>query len=180
MPAATQEKTPAPASRRSHTRRKRRLSPTAIENNNRRDRLLQTLYEAQSDLSDLAKSEDMTLAALAAWGNEKLTIDALEGLCRLNDTRAQLLVTRYRTLAAAKLFELAQQDSGGETARKACVDLLKVSLVPVIKAPTATASDNTLNPDDDRDEQALLSESDERAIRQLLAEAGALIAQPQS
>lgn len=111
----------------------------------------------------------MTLAALASWGNEQLTIDALEGLCRLNDTRAQLLVTRYRTLAAAKLFELAQQEAGGETARKACVDLLKVSLVPVVKTPTTTTASTTESPDTD----TALSASDEQTIRQLLADTGA-------
>jgi hypothetical protein len=94
----------------------------------RRERLYQALYDSQRDLGEVAKGEHMSLSHLADWANESDTIGALEGLCRLNDARAQMLVSRYRTLAAARLFELAKSDEGGELARRACVDLLKVSL----------------------------------------------------
>lgn len=93
------------------------------------ERLLHALYEAQLDLDELARRERWSLQRLAEWANDSQTAQALEGLCRLNDARAQMLVGRYRTLAAAKLFELASRDDGGELARKSCVDLLKVSLV---------------------------------------------------
>ena len=92
------------------------------------ERLLRALYDASAELTELAESERLTLSQLAEWSNDDLTIAALDGLCRLNDARAQLLVSRYRTLAAARLFELAKDDAGGEVARKACVDLLGVRL----------------------------------------------------
>jgi hypothetical protein len=90
---------------------------------------MRALYDASAELTELADAEKLTLSQLAEWSNDDQTIGALKGLCRLNDTRAQLFVTRYRTLAAARLFELAKDESGGEVARKACVDLLGVRLV---------------------------------------------------
>jgi len=110
------------------------------------ERLMKSLYEAQDDLSDLAKREKLTLTRMAHWANEVHTIELLEGLCRLNDARAQLLVSRYRTLAAARLFDLTKDDAGGELARKACVDLLKVSLVPVMERDNDESTTHTPAP----------------------------------
>ncbi len=94
------------------------------------ERLFLALYNTQEDLTELSESERMTLGDLAMWAKQPETAASLEGLCLLNDVRAQLLVGRYRTLAAARLFELAKNEEGGESSRKACVDLLKICLVP--------------------------------------------------
>ncbi len=127
----------------------------------RTERLMTALYEAQQDLDELARKEKMTLARLAGWANESDTIAALDGLCRLNDVRAQLLVSRYRTLAAARLFELAKDEAAGELARKACVDLLKVCLIPLTGGDAAGASTD-----------AAPAVVDEPAVRRLLSELG--------
>ncbi len=127
----------------------------------RTERLMRALYEAQQDLDELARKEKLTLTRLAGWANDAETIAALDGLCRLNDVRAQLLVSRYRTLAAARLFELAKDESAGELARKACVDLLKVCLIPLTGGDGVGASDD-----------APLSIVDESAVRRLLSDLG--------
>ncbi len=119
------------------------------------------LYEAQQDLAELARNEKLTLTRLAGWANDATTIASLDGLCRLNDVRAQLLVSRYRTLAAARLFELAKDESAGELARKACVDLLKVCLIPLTGGEGAGVSTD-----------ALPSVVNESAVRRLLSELG--------
>ena len=127
----------------------------------RTERLMRALYEAQQDLDELAHKEKLTLMRLAGWANDPETAAALDGLCRLNDVRAQLLVSRYRTLAAARLFELARDESTGELARKACVDLLKVCLIPL------TGGEQT-----DEAAHAAPPPVDEAAVRQLLTELG--------
>jgi hypothetical protein len=48
--------------------------------------------------------------------------------------QTQLILSRYRLSAAAKLLELAQGD--GELARKACVDLLRLELLPAASHDT--------------------------------------------
>ncbi|MCC6907469.1 MAG: hypothetical protein IT430_05965 [Phycisphaerales bacterium] len=127
----------------------------------RTERLMKALYEAQQDLDELARKEKMTLTRLAGWANNADTIAALDGLCRLNDVRAQLLVSRYRTLAAARLFELAKDEAAGELARKACVDLLKVCLIPLTGGDGAGLH-----------AQAAPGVVDEAAVRRLLCELG--------
>ncbi len=122
---------------------------------------MHSLYEAQQDLDQLARQEKLTLTRLAGWANQPDTMAALDGLCRLNDVRAQLLVSRYRTLAAARLFELAKDEGAGELARKACVDLLKVCLIPLTGGEGAGEAAS-----------AAPSVIDESAVRRLLSEFG--------
>jgi len=122
---------------------------------------MRALYEAQQDLTELARHEKLTLTRLAGWANDARTIASLDGLCRLNDVRAQLLVSRYRTLAAARLFELAKDESAGELARRACVDLLKVCLIPLTGGDGASVSTDMAP-----------SAVDESAVRRLLSELG--------
>ena len=133
------------------------------------ERLLLALYEARIDLSELAQQEKLTLVGLARWANDPETVGSLEGLCRLNDVRAQLLVSRYRTLAAARLFDLTKEENGGELARRACVDLLKVSLIPInaqdLDGSAAAAAGTSGRP-------AALPPLDESTVRTLLAEFG--------
>lgn len=128
----------------------------------RTERLMRALYEAQQDLDELARAEKLTLTRLSNWANDAETVAALDGLCRLNDVRAQLLVSRYRTLAAARLFELAKDEAAGELARKACVDLLKVCLIPLTHGAGAR----------DESEAGVSTIIDESAVRRLLTELG--------
>jgi len=109
--------------RRRRKYRKRKPLPRAQS-----ERLVRLLCEAEIDVLELAAREGLSFSKMAAWSNDGLTQSTLLGMCRLNDIRAQLMVSRYRTLAAARLFDLSKDTSGGETARKACVDLLKLTL----------------------------------------------------
>ncbi|MFG0329311.1 MAG: hypothetical protein ACF8PN_05365 [Phycisphaerales bacterium] len=125
--------------RKKKTRRRRRKRSNRVTRA-RAERLLDAIYEANEDLAEVARSEGLTLRDLARWANEPVTAATLDGLCRLHDAKAQVLLSRYRTLAAAKLFELSgEPDASREIVRKACVDLLKLSVIePVASLLAAT------------------------------------------
>ena len=90
--------------------------------------LLLRVYEAKEDPRGVAEGFGMTLEELALWAGRERTMRALRGLRLVADMQTQLILSRYRLTAAAKLVQLAGQDESAETARRACVDLLKAEL----------------------------------------------------
>jgi hypothetical protein len=94
--------------------------------------LLEKVYEAQLAPRELASACGMTLSEVAAWSAKPAASAALRGLRLLCDMQTQLILSRYRLHAAAKLLEIAQGE--GEIARKACVDLLKLELLPAAES----------------------------------------------
>jgi hypothetical protein len=102
--------------------------------------LLRKVYEAREDPRELAESMGLSLAELAAWAGAPGTVAALKGLRALADMQTQLILSRYRLTAAAKLLALADQEDSGELARKACVDLLKLDLMPEASAGAASSA----------------------------------------
>lgn len=95
----------------------------------RRELLLRALLKGETDLEALASHLELNLVELATIYGEARTAGALAGLRRLADVQTQLMVSRYRLTAAAKLIALANQDDDAELARKACGDLLKLDLI---------------------------------------------------
>lgn len=93
-----------------------------------REALLRAVYEAERDPRGVAEAFGLTLEELAQWAGRERTMRALRGLRLVADMQTQLILSRYRLTAAAKLVQLAGQDDSGELARKACVDLLKTEL----------------------------------------------------
>ncbi|MEX2672545.1 MAG: hypothetical protein WD294_10585 [Phycisphaeraceae bacterium] len=102
--------------------------PRPFKNDTRQARLLMRIYEAEQDPRSVAEGFDMTLEELAKWAGQQRTMHALKGLRLVADMQTQLILSRYRLTAAARLVQLANQDDSGELARKACVDLLKTEL----------------------------------------------------
>lgn len=98
----------------------------------RRDKaIIADLLDARHDLANLAAAHKLTPADLATWASESATRRKLIGLCGLADMQTQLLLSRYRMVAASRLIQLATEDAQGDLARKACVDLLKLDLKPL-------------------------------------------------
>lgn len=93
------------------------------------ERLLARVYEAGSDLQDVADEFGMTLGELAEWSDGEGVGRTLRGLYELADTQSQLILSRYRVTVAAKLVRLANQEEDAELSRKACIDLLKLNLL---------------------------------------------------
>ena len=96
-----------------------------------RRKLIEELVDAKHDLKELGERYKLRVDELAEWANEKENARVLSGFCFLADMQTQLMLSRYRLLAADRLIRLATQDSeetSSEVARKACIDLLKMDL----------------------------------------------------
>lgn len=93
--------------------------------------LLDDLAGAEHDILSLADRHDLSLEALVVWAQLPETRRALAGLCVLADAQTQLLLSRYRLVAATRLIAQVTADADAlpaEQVRKACFDLLKIEL----------------------------------------------------
>lgn len=96
----------------------------------RYQKMLDDILQARHDLQGLAQAHGLSAAQLARWIDKPANQKTLAGLCLLADYQTQLLLSRYRSLAATRLIKLAgdENDGSAETARKACGDLLRLDL----------------------------------------------------
>ena len=97
----------------------------------RPDKLIMDLARAEHDILSFAKAHDLTLDDLVDWSAKPQTRRTLAGLCVLADAQTQLLLSRYRLVAATRLISQATSEDdtlSAEQVRKACVDLLKMEL----------------------------------------------------
>lgn len=110
----------------------------------KRDRLIADIMSAEHDVVALARTHELTPDQLAEWAAGEDNRRCLGGLCVLADIQTQLLLSRYRLLAATRLIKLATDEEGsGDIARRACVDLLKLDLkrADMPAAPSDDADD---------------------------------------
>ncbi len=99
----------------------------------RRATLIDDLINSNFDLTALHSKYALSPDSLSKWIQDEDNHRCLAGLCVLADLQTQLLLSRYRLIAAGKLFELATnqpQDSKTslDMSRRACIDLLKLDL----------------------------------------------------
>ena len=93
--------------------------------------LLDDLVGADHDVLSLAQRHGLSLEALVDWAQRQATRRTVAGLCALADAQTQLLLSRYRLIAATRLIAHVTADAEAlppEQVRKACVDLLKTEL----------------------------------------------------
>ncbi len=92
--------------------------------------LLGDLLAARHDLLQLAQMHGVEPEDLATWVAQPGVRKTLSGLCALSDFQTQLLLSQYRRFAATRLLRLATGEDAEvtESARKACVDLLRTEL----------------------------------------------------
>ena len=91
--------------------------------------LVRDILHAEFDMVSLAKKYKLTPKRLSQWIREEDNHQTLRGLCMIADMQTQLLLSRYRLVAAGRLIKLATDDGGGDdVVRKSCVDLLKLDL----------------------------------------------------
>ncbi|MEX0652666.1 MAG: hypothetical protein WD534_03545 [Phycisphaeraceae bacterium] len=110
----------------------------------RRAALLRDIFNAEHDVVGLAEAHGLTPERLATWAGESDNQACLAGLCVLADYQTQLLLSRYRLLAANRLIRLATQEeegTGADVARRACVDLLKLDLKRAMEHTSGSAGD---------------------------------------
>ncbi|WP_428387541.1 hypothetical protein [Mucisphaera sp.] len=108
--------------------------------------LLADLIRAETDWVGIAEKHKLSTAQLAEWASRDKTVTTLTALCSLADLQTQLLLGRCRLMAASRLLTLAsaEEPTSAETARKACVDLLKLDR----HTPPPDQPAETSNPDD--------------------------------
>jgi hypothetical protein len=109
------------------------------------DRLILDLARAEQDILSFASANNLSLDDLVDWAAKEKTRRTLVGLCVLADAQTQLLLSRYRLVAATRLIGQATAEDetlSAEQVRKACVDLLKTEL-------SRAASLSTQEPEDD-------------------------------
>lgn len=99
----------------------------------RRSTLINDLINADFDLTSLHSKYALSPDSLSQWVQDEANHRCLAGLCVLADLQTQLLLSRYRLIAAGRLIDLAtnrSEDSkaGLDNARRACVDLLKLEM----------------------------------------------------
>lgn len=122
----------------------------------RRAALINDLINADFDLTELHSKYALSPDSLSQWVQDEKNHRCLAGLCVLADMQTQLLLSRYRLIAAGRLIDLATHQTDGsktglDNARRACVDLLKLEMkradidsdfaAPALKAPPATGVD---------------------------------------
>ena len=93
--------------------------------------LVEDMLDAKHDLKELARKYQLQLTQLSEWGAAEDNAQTLAGLCYLADMQTQLMLSRYRLLAADRLVQLASGEDEqvtAEVSRKACVDLLRLDL----------------------------------------------------
>jgi len=122
------------------------------------ERVLADLYSGSVDLKRLATRLNLSLSELAQWASTERGARSLWSLRRLAEQRAGLALSRAKADAARALLKLARQGESKEIARKACVDLLRLS------------SDASVKPDDREDDE--LSPQEQRAWREALEGVG--------
>lgn len=89
--------------------------------------------------TEIAGRAGITLDQLVAWSKTPRTRDDLAALRDVVDLRMQIFLSRHRILAVSNLHKVACA-SQGETARRACKDLLTMTLTPERKRPRKAAA----------------------------------------
>ena len=109
------------------------------------DRLILDLARAEHDILSFATAHGLSLDKLVDWAAEPKTRRLLSGLCVLADAQTQLLLSRYRLVAATRLIGQAtaeDENLSAEQVRKACVDLLKTELTRASSLGTSDLPEN--------------------------------------
>ncbi len=121
--------------------------------------LVSALHSDTLGLDELAERHALTLRQLTDLAQRPDAADLLTRTRRLADERADLIISRARTGAAHRLLGLAHDDDNKETARKACVDLLRMRRPedhPGTAGATPGASPREIDDDADHAAQAAL------------------------
>lgn len=105
----------------------------------RRQEIIADLLLAELDLIELAKKHGLEHEDLSRWVMKDENHRCLAGLCVLADFQTQLLLSRFRALAVTRLIRLANDEQDTDLARKACVDLLRIT----VKATEVSADEGS-------------------------------------
>lgn len=95
----------------------------------RQKAIMLDMLAAQHDIRTLAQRYGLDEIDLANFALQPANHRRLMALCVLADVQTQLVLSRYRAMAAARLIAIAtEKESDPDLARKACVDLLRLDM----------------------------------------------------
>ena len=103
--------------------RKRRFNSKVM-----RQQIIERIAGGERSPAEIAADLNLDLNDLASLARHEATMQTLEGLARLQDVRAQMLLSKYRANVAMHLLAIASAKEPTELSRKACVDMLKTDL----------------------------------------------------
>jgi len=106
--------------------------------------IIKGLLDGTKSPMDIARAMDLHVETLAAHVSEPTMHRTISELVWLSEVRAQLLISHYRAMAAARLAMFAAEEEPSELTRRACVDLLKLDLDAIESIPVRASS-----PDDE-------------------------------
>jgi hypothetical protein len=138
--------------------RKRRFNSKAM-----RRQIIERIAGGEKPPAEIAADLDVDLNDLASLARHEATMQTLEGLARLQDVRAQMLLSKYRANVAMHLLAIASAKEPTELSRKACVDMLKTDLNVFAHGDDGNSS---------ADASATPAVPDEKAILQALERIG--------
>jgi len=129
--------------------------------------MLQRIVDADCTPAQLSAELGMELTELSRWILDPENLRIVEGIARLSNVRAQMILSHYRSHAASRLITIAAAADPTELSRKACVDLLQTNLDVF---PSPDENDSTASPAQavPPSEQAILA-----ALERFAAEADA-------
>lgn len=137
--------------------RKRRFNSKAMH-----QQIIEKIVEAKQSPAEIAADLEIDLHEIASLARHEATMQTLEGLARLQDVRAQMLLSKYRANVAMHLLAIASVKEPTELSRKACVDMLKTDLDVFARQDGGTSSTDASKP----------TVPDEKAILQALERIG--------
>jgi len=138
--------------------RKRRFNSKAM-----RQQIIEKIVEAKRSPAEIAADLNLDLHEIASLARHEGTMKTLEGVARLADVRAQMLLSKYRANVAMHLLAIASAEEPTELSRKACVDMLKTDLDVFARHDDGSSS---------ADASAAPAAPDEKAILQALERIG--------
>ncbi len=123
------------------------------------DDLIASLADQSINLTDLAEEQSISPATLLRWCASDTARKRFERHAAIYARAAQLALSRASAHAAHALLKLALDNAAPETARKACVDLIK--LAPP-HAPPNTPLSHPAQSHAVQDDEALISALSEK------------------
>lgn len=90
--------------------------------------LLERLLDPAGDAATIASSLGISLEQFATIMQDASVRRTLDGLVDIHEARTRILLSQLRMNAVIGLARLAANEDGGESVRKACVDLLTMAL----------------------------------------------------
>jgi len=121
--------------------------------------VIEELLSGEPDTRQILDRYKVSTKTFHKWLRDEVFIAELDRRIDWLRRQSELLLARYKSLAAAKLVQLTESESG-ETARKACLD--------IISFPAGTHEQSETSAEPQQQEQL----SDETAGRILAALAG--------